>query len=111
MGLIPVPEPTAEEIAKEQAVMLGAWIDGTLLHAKERTRTMFDLFWNNEKATPMQMSAVFGANAAILFQKLAIWQEAIKQIDDSYEVLEVPEQYTYTINEDGTVTISETESE
>jgi hypothetical protein len=111
MGIFPDPQPTQEEITKQQVKELNAWVSGTIQVARERTAEMFNRFWNNANATPMQMSATYGVYAKDLFVKLAVWQQSIQAIDPSYVPLQVPEKYEYVINEDGTVTITELQQE
>lgn len=107
MPIFPDPSPTPEEIAKEQVRELNALADRTIGLAESFSKKMFDHFWNNPKATPMQMSAVYGNTAYQLFVKLNIFDQAIKGINPDYVIPTIPEKYTYVINEDGTVTITE----
>jgi hypothetical protein len=101
------PEITQDEKTKKEVIELNAWVDGTLEIAKERTKEMFNRFWNNPNATPQQIADVYGNQAILLFQKLGLWQETIKQIDNTYEVLTIPEKWEVELNQDGTVNITE----
>ena len=107
MAIFPDPVKTPEEIAKEQVLELNALVERTVCLCKSFSEKMYNKFWNNPLATPMAMSAIYGASAYQLFVKLTIFNESIKGVDPSYVVPTIPEKYTYVINQDGTVTITE----
>ena len=107
MSLFNEPEKTQEEIAKEQVREINSNVERITGLSKTFSQKLYDLFWNNEKCTPQELIAIYGSDGYKLFQKLAIWNNAINAIDPSFVVPTVPEKWDYTINPDGTVTITE----
>ena len=65
----------------------------------------FNNIWNNGNFTPQEIFNEFGTDAVQLFQVSAATQEFIKMCDPDYEILVPPVEFT--INEDGTVTVTE----
>jgi hypothetical protein len=101
------PVITQEERTKRQVIELNNMVNRAMDICGSLTKKMFDLFWNNPEATPMQMSEMYGPQAYALFVKLATWQTVLQQISPDYVPINVPEKYAYQINADGTVTITE----
>jgi hypothetical protein len=64
-----------------------------------------DLVWNNSGATPQQVVAAFGTNAASLFQLSALLCGLIGGITGTTPN-PVPTGWTITANSDGTVTLT-----
>jgi len=98
-------EKTRDELVKEQAERVAMENLNTLNFLKTRVKISFDLVWNNPIATPQEIFDSFGTNASKLFQTAGKTIEFIKSFDPSYEP--PISNKTYTINEDGTVTIEE----
>ena len=65
----------------------------------------FNNIWNNPSFTPQEIFDEFGTDAVQLFQVSSATQEFIKMCDPDYEILVPPVEFT--INEDGTVTVTE----
>jgi hypothetical protein len=80
---------------------------------KNRCLSAFNDLWGSEN-NPLPIEEVqavlnlFGSDAYQLFQIHQVWQQFIKTVDPTYEPLVPP--YEYTINPDGTVTLSEESS-
>ena len=107
MGLLPEPEMTDSDISREEQKNLNRDVDGIMRNCVVGLENAFNRFWNNPRRTPQQMSDAYGTLAKDIFVKLAIFQAAMKEVDDSYQVLEVPDKYSYVSNDDGTVTITD----
>lgn len=79
-----------------------------LAELANKTKRAFDLMWHNERATPAEMAAALGTNAAACFAAHATTVAFILAADAS---LLAPADYTppmdYTLNQDGTLTIVE----
>jgi len=75
----------------------------TLMMLKMGVRQSFDAVWN--APDPQAVLDQFGTSAAQLFQASNAAQQLIKALDPSWEELVPPTEFT--VNEDGTVTISE----
>ena len=101
MSLFPDPIPTEVEIVNRQMRELNAWADGTVTIIKERINEMFVRFWTN----PIKLAEAYGTSASALFQKLALLEGVLQQIDPSYQPGKPPEKYSYELHDDGTVTI------
>lgn len=74
---------------------------------KVRCKAMFDNLWSGleTKEDAQAVMDLFGADAASLFITHKAWQDFIKAIDPSYEMLTPP--FNLTFNADGTVTVGE----
>lgn len=72
---------------------------------KSEHARIFNLLWNNPKATPQEILDEYGTDAAALFSFSAEIQTMATAIDPGYVRLVSP--YEFTINGDGTVTVGE----
>jgi hypothetical protein len=68
-------------------------------------RFCFDMVWSNPNATPAKIFEVLGTQGAKTFSDSWEVQQLVKKLNPSFEYLVPP--IPYTINEDGTVTITE----
>jgi len=72
---------------------------------KNRCKAMFDELWNGLTLEQAQeLLDLFGDNAISLFQMHGAWQQFIKQISPSYEILQPPFNFDIV---DGKVVLSE----
>lgn len=71
-----------------------------------RTKRAFDLFWRNDRATPQEIAAALGTNAAAVFDTHAATVQFLLGRDPT---LLSPEDYTpplpYQWNADGSMTL------
>lgn len=96
---------TKIEVKKEAIIESSSKI---IAGEKNRVKAVFDLMWNDlSRSEAQELMDSFGNEAYKIFQFHAAWQQLIKGVDDSYDPLYPP--YEYTISEDGTVTISQNE--
>ena len=72
---------------------------------KQEHARIFNILWNNPKATPQEILDQYGVDAAALFSFSLQIQTIAKAIDPGYVRLVSP--YEYTINPDGTVTVGD----
>lgn len=76
-------------------------------HMIEEYRHGTNLYWRNSKATPQEIADVFGTDAAEIFQNHYALGQLLASINPE-EVAEINQAVgNFTINEDGTVTITE----
>lgn len=73
----------------------------------QQMASIFNAIWNDPNNTPQQIVSGFGTDAALLFSALDTLQNLAKAINPSYVILVPPTGYTVTINNDGTVTITQ----
>lgn len=78
----------------------------TLHDLASRTKRAFDLFWRNDRATPQEIAAALGTNAATVFDAHAATVQFLLARDST---LLSPEDYTpplpYQWNPDGSMTL------
>jgi hypothetical protein len=73
-----------------------------------RCKASFDLLWSGKTIEQCQaVLDLFGTSAMDLFIYHSAWQTFLATVDPTYLPLEPP--FNFTINEDGTVTLSEKE--
>jgi hypothetical protein len=72
---------------------------------KQEHARIFNMLWNNPKATPQEILDQYGVDAAALFSFSSEIQTMAKAIDPGYVPLVSP--YEYTINPDGTITVGD----
>ena len=72
---------------------------------KQEHARIFNLLWNNSKATPQEILNEYGVDAAELFSFSLQIQTMATSIDPSYVALVPP--YKFTINGDGNVTVGD----
>jgi len=108
--IIPSTPPTRPVLALSD-VVLKIKQQNTELYAsmKMRHALIFNMIWPNPNYTPQQIMEGFGTDAAMLFSMSGMIQDMLHAVDPSYEALSVPEGYTVTINQDGTVNITQGE--
>ncbi len=78
---------------------------GMFQRMKQEHARIFNMLWNNPKATPQEILDEYGIEAAELFAFSLQIQTMATSIDPGYVALVPP--YEYTINGDGTVTVGE----
>jgi len=66
---------------------------------------IFNMLWNNPKATPQEILDQYGEEAGALFAFSSQIQAMATAIDSGFVALVPP--YNYTINPDGTVAVGE----
>lgn len=94
-------------IVQHELAKLDAINAGSLQAFANAARLAFQTFWNNPHATPQEMAAALGTNAASAFQLHA---EAVAFILNRNPSLLAPADYTpplpYTLHADGSLQIS-----
>ena len=78
---------------------------GMFRRMKQEHARIFNMLWNNPKATPQEILDQYGEEAAALFSFSSQIQAMATAIDPGFVALVPP--YEYTINPDGTVIVGE----
>ena len=78
---------------------------GMFRRMKQEHARIFNLLWNNPKATPQEILDEYGTDAAALFSFSSQIQTMATAIDSGFVALVPP--YNYTVNGDGTVTVGD----
>jgi len=98
-----------EDLIREAKSRVASLSDNALIILRQTVKGCFDDVWNNSEYTPQEFLNSCGTDASKLFIASAKTQQLIKALDPTYEYLISPKQVT--INEDGTVTVLESEQE
>jgi hypothetical protein len=104
MSILTRPESntiTPEMVSKNLISQAKRTFDGMKREYEEGLRR----FWKNPNATPQQIATALGADAAELFMAHWVLATAITQADATATLTDVATLGTFTINQDGTVTI------
>jgi len=96
---------TQQDIAAGVKDRIVANSTGMFRRMKQEHARIFNLLWNNPKATPQEILDQYGTDAAELFSFSLQIQTMAKAIDPGYVPLVSP--YEYTINRDGTITVGD----
>lgn len=73
---------------------------------KTHYESLFAGIWNNQTFTPQQILDQWDVDAGALFEVSNAIRTVLTTANDSYVPPSIPEQYEYTINQDGTVIVS-----
>jgi hypothetical protein len=107
MGIIEITNES--EVQQDKAVLVKKRIvdmsTNMFKRMKQEHARIFNMLWNNPKASPQEILDEYGTDAAELFSFSLQIQTMAKAIDPTYVRLVSP--YEYTINPDGTVTIGD----
>jgi hypothetical protein len=106
MALIPEQQLDPNYKTTLASNSLAVQMNGSLENLKQNVAECWRLFWNNPDATPQQICDKFGKDAYKIFQTSSVIQTAIATLDNTFVPFVPPREFT--INQDGTVTISET---
>lgn len=103
MAIINLPVLTTDQQKAQVANMLRSSTSQAFLQMKNQFVTNFNLVWNHPTLTPQQVFDSVGTDAAGLFQIASAIQTAANAIVPG--VLPQTPPKSYTINQDGTVTV------
>lgn len=78
---------------------------------QELFQSQLEFVWNNPTFTPEEVVAGYGTNAAELFRVGYEYQVFANKLAGNPVVSPVPSNYSYVINENGTVTLTKIEEE
>lgn len=103
MQLFTAPELTPAQYALQT---MQAIHNDVLVARANGFQKSFDLFWNNDRATPAQMAAALGTNAAAAFAlHAATAQDIATQAPELFATLNVTPPLPYSFNNDGSMTV------
>jgi len=94
-----------QDIVAEAKNRIVAMSTAMFRRMKQEHARIFNMLWNNPKATPQEILDEYGTDAASLFSFSLQIQTMAKAIDPGYVPLVSP--YEYTINRDGTITVGD----
>lgn len=91
----------------EKQVVDGMKLRFTFLNKTLRQfyKDQFNEFWNNKYYTPEQLAAEFGTNTESLMAVFADMELLLKDIDSSFQKIEIPEGYSVVVSPNATTTI------
>ncbi len=98
--------PTTELQALKELDLMDSNATMGLNQLKHYAGQSFNSFWYGD-ISPIVKVQMLGNKALSIFQASALTQQFIKTLDPDWIVLEVPEQYEVTFNEDGSAIINE----
>jgi hypothetical protein len=100
-----VIERTKEQIQKEVSANLVREIQGTYENLVRKYNDIMDRFWKHPKLTPQEVADSLGTDAVSLFNYGGALCTLIMSINPEEKRLMEPKN-AFTINQDGTVSIS-----
>lgn len=108
MGLIqnPVSGKTIEMEILDQKRAMTAMHNGL----KTSFEKLFKTIWENPIFTPQQIMNGYANDAVLLFIVSGKTGELLHAADPSYIPPTIPERYTFTLNQDGTVIITDSQA-
>lgn len=105
MSLIDIPKPLVPAIAD---VVLDIKNSNRNLYIfiKNQLAGIFNTVWHDPNYSPEQIITAMGTDASALFVVAAQLQQLAAQVDPTYVVLAPPDNYSVTLNQDGTVNVA-----
>lgn len=102
--IIPEEPVTEEQLSEKQAKQIVSQSNRLYDMIKSRQRQLFQQVWYSKN--PQAVFDTLGGEKTLkLFQASQATELLLKSLDDSYEFLEIP--YEFTLEEDGTVVVGE----
>ena len=106
MSLIETITTVATTPAQQNAVRITANIQRAYNQLVQIYTNAGNLIWNNPRVDPIDAVNAFGANAEQLFEICSAVAVLIGTVTGTPLLSPVPDEYTYRVNDDGTVTVS-----
>ena len=100
---------TQEEIIKDEIRGINTTANAGIINLKQAIDLAYRQFWFNPLATPQEICDVLGNQAFKLFEDHRDASLFLLSKDSEYVPLQIPENFTADINNDGTVTITYTQ--
>jgi hypothetical protein len=102
-NLFPVPQPTADVVAATRIVSSANQLNKAMT---ANYVSSYNAVWHNPTATPEQVVAALGTNAAKVFQLSVALCTLLVQAGATDIPTSVPTGWTYVVNADGTVVLT-----
>ena len=96
-------QPTPESVVLEQRKLLTQWY-ANMRSSYERR---FNDIWNNPLFNAPELVTQYGNDAVTLFQASSKMAELLVIVDPTYVPPSVPSKYSFTMNQNGSVTVTE----
>jgi len=105
MSILDQPTSTAVTPAQREAAKIRADAFENFSRLVAAYEYGLKQFWDNPNATPAEIAAALGTDAAEVFQLHGTLATVIRQVKPNADISSASDYGTYTVNADGTVTV------